>query len=86
MRLYPGILNKMQEAVPQGFTIGHCWSAAAKLWIDLPEQTRLQLLTGQFENSLVEVVREIIEERIGAGRAAAEELLGPRGKKRGRKG
>jgi hypothetical protein len=73
-RVPQGLPAEFRGTVPRGFKIGHCLAAAARLWIDLPEETRLQLLTGQFKNSLVEVVRQIVEERIAAGEAAGRAL------------
>ena len=69
-----GLPEEFKATVPAGFKIGHCLAAAAKLWIDLPDQTRLQLLTGQIENSLVQIVQQIVEERIAAGEAAGRAL------------
>lgn len=73
-RVPRGIPDRFRKTVPPGFKVGHCLAVAARLWMDLPEETRLQMLTGQFENSLVEIVRQIVDERIEAGRKAGQAL------------
>jgi len=81
-----GISAQFKATVPRGFKIGHCLEAAAKLWIDLPEDIRLALLTGKVEDSLVEIVRRIVEDRISAGEAAGRALSERQKRKPGQKG
>lgn len=62
-------------------------AAAVRLWLGLPEAIQARLLNQALEaNSLVEVVQQIVDQRIQAGRKAAQELAERQRKKRGRKG
>jgi len=85
-RVAEGIPDRFRKTVPHGYKIGHCLGAAAELWIDLPEETRRQILSGQIQGSLVDLVRQIVEERIAAGEAAGRALAERLKRKRGPKG
>lgn len=62
-------------------------AAAAKLWVELPEEVQARLLNQTLDaNTFIELVREIVEERIAAGQSAAETLLQLRSKKPSQKG
>jgi hypothetical protein len=79
-RVPAGIPDAFRSTVPAGYKVGHCLAAAARLWIDLPPETRLQILTGQIKEPLVDIVTKIVDERFEAGRAAGERLTSPRRK------
>ena len=52
--------------------------AAIRLWIDLPLEVQAHLIAKDLDaNSLIALVREIVDERIEAGRAAGLKLLEP---------
>lgn len=71
----------------RGYKIKRALAAAVKLWKDLPEEIQARLLNQSLDsNSLVEIVQEIVEERIDVGRKAARKSLERPRKKRGRKG
>lgn len=83
-RVPAGLPEAFRATVPPGFKVGHCLAMAARIWIDLPEETRLQFLTGRLQEPLVDLVQKIVDERIQAGRDAGERLLGRQKKKPGR--
>ena len=68
----------------QGGKIKRSLAAAVKLWIELPVEVQTQLLNQSLDaNSLVCLVREIVEDHIGRGRKSARNI---RSKKPGQKG
>lgn len=73
-RVPAGIPEAFRATVPPGYKVGHCLAMAAKIWIDLPEETRLQFLTGQIKEPLVDLVQKIVDERIQAGQEAGTKL------------
>lgn len=85
-RVPAGLPEAFRATVPPGFKVGHCLAMAARIWIDLPEETRLQFLTGLIREPLVDLVQKIVDERIDAGRVGGERLLERRQKKPGQKG
>lgn len=72
VRIRAGLAAKMKARKPKGMSIGHIWSKAADVFLDLPDETRLQILTGKIEQPFVEIVRMIVDERLEAGRTPAE--------------
>ena len=61
--------------------------AAVRLWISLPEEIQARLLNKTLsENSFIELVNQIVDERIAAGHEAGSELVRRRKKKKGLKG
>ncbi len=81
-----GLPERFKRTVPKGYKIGHCLEAAANVWIDLPEPIRLALLTGQLKHPLVEMIQQIVDDRIAAGEAAGRALVARQRRKRGPKG
>jgi hypothetical protein len=76
----------MKSVTPEGSNVGHTWSKAAEVFLDLPDDLQDKILRGKVTAPLVEIVQGIVDRRIAEGRAAAEKLLGPQPKKPGRKG
>jgi len=61
--------------------------AAISLWIALPTEVQAKLLAKELDaNSLVQLVQEIVDQRIEAGRKAGLKLVGPPPHKPTRKG
>lgn len=54
-----GLPDQFRETVPEGFKIGCVLAAAVRLWIDLPEEVRHQLLMNP-QKGFVEAVEEIV--------------------------
>lgn len=81
------LVDEFTEQVDQrGYKIKRSLAAAVRLWLDLPEAVQARLLNQTLEaNSLVELVQEIVDEKIQAGTKAAQKLVGHRGKKQARK-
>ncbi len=66
--------------------IKYSLAAAVKLWISLPPEIQAKLLNEELEpNSFIALVRQIVDERIEAGRIAARKSLERPRKKRGQK-
>lgn len=61
--------------------------AAIRLWVDLPIEVQARLLAADFDaNGLVELVQQILDQRIEAGRKAGLKLAGRPPHKPGQKG
>ncbi|MHC4620352.1 MAG: hypothetical protein ACYTEQ_21595 [Planctomycetota bacterium] len=67
----------------QGSKIKRSLAAAVRLWVALPQdvQTRLQNQS-LGSDAFIELVQQIVDDRIDAGRKAAQKLLRRRHKKR----
>lgn len=64
-RVSAELRSKFWATVPKGFKNKHVMTAAAKLWVELPPEVRHKLLTSSYDNvSFVEVVRQIVDERL----------------------
>jgi len=64
-RVSAELRSKFWATVPKGFKNKHVVTAAAKLWVELPPEVRHKLLTSSYDNvSFVEVVRQIVDERL----------------------
>jgi len=70
------------QARQRGQKVKKNLAAAAKLWVELPETMQARLLNQSLDaNSFIEIVQQIVEERIEAGRSAARKSLEPPRKK-----
>ena len=86
VRIRKGLPEAMRAAKPKGTTIGHFWTTAIQLWLDLPKDHRKNLLMGETEpNSFVAVVRKIVDDRIAEGEKLGETLASPHRRKPDRK-
>lgn len=58
--------------VPSGYKRQHVMTTAAELWVNLPAEVREALLRKETDaTALVSLVRQIVDERIAAGRDTA---------------
>jgi len=82
-----GLVDAFTEQVDgRGYKIKRSLAAAVRLWVDLPEEIQARLLNQTLAaNGLVEIVQGIVDERIQAGKKAAQKLAGPRSRKPGQK-
>ena len=69
-----------------GWKIGRVVIGMAKLWAELPPSIQARLLSQSLESdSFIELVQQIVDERIEEGRKAAQALVGRQKRKPGRK-
>ena len=70
----------------RGFKIKRAVASAIELWLALPQEYQSHLIDRELpSNSLVELVQEIVDERIDAGRRAGKALLARPKRKQARK-
>lgn len=77
----------LEQADERGYKKKRALAAAAKLWVELPQEVQARLIDQSLDtNSFVELVQKIVDERIEAGRRTARKSLERPHKKRGQKG
>jgi hypothetical protein len=86
VRVDVGIPDAMKVTVPPGMDIGHVWTMAARIWLDLPEDVRKDLLIGRTAPDLVAVVRRVVQEEIDRRERGAEDLASRHRRKQDPKG
>lgn len=60
--------DEFWKTVPKGSKHGDTLGAAAKLWISLPEECRVRLVSQTMtEDAFIELLRHIVSEKIDAG-------------------
>lgn len=65
----------LSQTRSRGFTKKRCVEAAIRLWTDLPVEVQAKILDGSMDTpALFELVQKVVDERIEAGRQAAERL------------
>jgi len=67
--------------------IKYSLEAAVKLWTELPPEIQSRLLNQSLSpDSFIELIQQIVDERIETGRKVAKKTFSPQRKKRGQKG
>lgn len=70
-----------------GWKIGRVVIGMAKLWAELPPLVQARLLNQSLDSdSFIELVQQIVDQRIEEGRKAGQALVGRRKRKPGQKG
>ena len=80
--------DKIDEQVEEcGWKIGRVVVGMAKLWAGLPPSMQAQLVNQSMDSdSFIELIQQIVDQRIEEGRKAAQALVGRQKRKPGRKG
>jgi hypothetical protein len=90
-RVPQSLRDSFWDTVPKGTNKQHVMAAVARLWISLPVEYQKMLIDAESsgkaisQSSLVEIVRQIVEDRIQEGRRAGKSLLELQRKKQGQK-
>ncbi len=81
-RIPQTLRDSFWNTVPKGTNKQHVLAAVARLWISLPPEYQKMLIDAESEgkavnqNSLIEIVQRIVDQRIRDGRKAARALAG----------
>ncbi|MCK4959196.1 MAG: hypothetical protein KAT00_07340 [Planctomycetes bacterium] len=76
-----------EQADARGVKVKRAVAAAAKLWVELPPEIQARLLNQSLdESAFIGLVRQIVDDRIEAGRKAGEAIAARHPRKQSPKG
>jgi hypothetical protein len=91
-RVPQSLRDSFWNTVPKGTNKQHVMAAVARLWISLPPDYQKMLIDAESmgkaigQSSLIEIVQQIVEDRIQDGKRAGKSFLELQRKKRGPRG
>jgi hypothetical protein len=80
-RVSAGLADRLRASVPKGFQFGYVLETAIEHWLSLPADYRLKVLLGETGPTLIDLVNELIDQRIAQGLVMGKTLRPRPGRK-----